>query len=72
MKTRIGHLNYINNKNRKSSESESYNFVWVKSDVTGEVFPIMLSHIELNNAIVRAKKNQEDIVERSFISKLID
>ena len=44
MKTRIGHLNYINNKNRKSSESESYNFVWVKSDVTGEVFPIMLSH----------------------------
>jgi hypothetical protein len=72
MKTRIGHLNYINNKNRKSSEAESYNFVWVKSDVTGEVFPIMLSHIELNNAIVRAKKNQEDIVERSFISKLID
>lgn len=72
MKTRIGHLNYINNKNKKSSEAESYNFVWVKSDVTGEVFPIMLSHIELNNAIVRAKKNKEDIVERSLISKLID
>lgn len=72
MKTRIGHLNYISNKNKKSSEAESYNFVWVKSDVTGEVFPIMLSHVELNNAIVRAKKNPEDIIERSFISKLID
>lgn len=72
MKTRLGHLNYINNKNKKSSEAESYHFVWVKSDVTGTDFPIMLSHIELNNAIVRAKKNKEDIIERSFISKLID
>jgi len=33
---------------------------------------LMFSNVELNNAIVRAKKNKEDIIERSFISKLID
>lgn len=72
MKTRIGHLNYINNKNRKSSESENYHFVWVRSNISGADIPLMLSNVELNNAIVRAKKNPEDIIERSFISKLID
>jgi hypothetical protein len=72
MKTRIGHLNYINNKNKKSSQSENYHFLWVKSLVSGENIPLMLSNNELNNAIVRANKNQEDIIEQSFISKLID
>lgn len=72
MKTRIGHLNYINNKNKKSSEAENYHFVWVKSDISGTEIPLMLSNVELNNAIVRAKKNPEDIIERSFISKIID
>lgn len=72
MKTRIGHLNYINNKNKKSSELENYHFVWVKSLISGENIPLMLSNVELNNAIVRAKKNKEDIIEQSFISKLID
>jgi hypothetical protein len=46
--------------------------VWVKSLISGENIPLMLSNVELNNAIVRAKKNQEDIIEQSFISKLID
>lgn len=72
MKTRVGHLNYINNKYKKKSEAENYHFVWVKSLVTGENIPLMLSNTELTNAIVRAKKNPEDIVEQSFISKLID
>lgn len=72
MKTRIGHLNYINNKNKKSSEAENYHFVWVKSDISGAIIPLMFSNVEINNAIVRAKKNTEDIVERSFISKIID
>lgn len=72
MKTRIGHLNYINNKNKKSSEAENYHFVWVRSNISGADIPLMLSNVELNNAIVRAKKNPEDVIERSFISKLID
>ncbi len=72
MKTRTGRLHYINNKNKKSSEAENYHFVWVKSEISGAEIPLMLSNVELNNAIVRAKKNKEDIIERSFISKLID
>ena len=72
MKTRIGHLNYINNKNKKSQESESYHFMWAKSKITGELIPLMLTDVELSNAVVRAKKNKEDIIEQSIISKLID
>jgi len=72
MKTRVGHLNYINNKDRKSKESENYHFIWAKSKITGALIPLMLTDIELSNAILRANKNKEDIVEQSFISKILD
>lgn len=72
MKTRIGHLNYINNKDRKSKELDNYHFMWAKSKITGDLIPLMLTDVELSNAIVRANKNREDIIEQSIISKLID
>lgn len=72
MKTRIGHLNYINNKDRKSKESDNYHFMWAKSKITGDLIPLMLTDVELSNAIVRANKNREDIIEQSIISKLLD
>ena len=35
-------------------------------------FTLLLTDLELSNAISRAKKNPEDVLHRSFISKLID
>ena len=71
MGTRLGHLNTVKNKNKKSNlEKDEYLCIWIK-DQTGYK-PLLLSEVELSNAISRGKKNPEDVVSRSFISKLID
>lgn len=72
MNTRIGHLNFVNNKDRKSKESDGYYFMWAKSEIKKELIPLMLTNIEISNAISRAKKNKKDIIKQSIISKLID
>ena len=46
--------------------------MWAKSKITGDLIPLMLTDVELSNAIVRANKNREDIIEQSIISKLLD
>jgi hypothetical protein len=70
MKTRIGRLHPIKNAKRKHNEIDSYNCVIIKQ---GSIeLPLLLTDLELSNAISRAKKNPEDILQRSFISKLID
>jgi hypothetical protein len=70
MKTRIGHLHSVKNTNKKHSEIDSYNCVIIKID--GNQLELLLTDLELSNAISRAKKNPEDVLQRSFISKLID
>jgi hypothetical protein len=70
MKTRIGHLHSVKNTNKKHSEIDSYNCVIIKID--GNQLELLLTDLELSNAISRAKKNPEDVLHRSFISKLID
>ena len=71
MGTRLGKLNTVKNQSKKSRlEKDEYVRVWVK-DQSGYK-PLLLSEIELSNAILRGKKSPEDIVPRSFISKLID
>jgi hypothetical protein len=71
MGTRLGHLNTVKNKNKKHKvEKDEYVCIWIK-DQTGAK-PLLLSEAELSNAISRGKKNPEDVVPRSFISKLID
>jgi hypothetical protein len=70
MKTRIGHLHPIKNAKRKHNEIDSYNCVIIKID--GNQLDLLLTDLELSNAISRAKKNPEDVLQRSFISKLID
>jgi hypothetical protein len=70
MKTRIGHLHAVKNTNKKNAEIDSYNCVIIKQ---GSIeFTLLLTDLELSNAISRAKKNPEDVLQRSFISKLID
>lgn len=71
MGTRLGKLNTVKNKSKKSHlEKDDYLCIWIK-DQTGYK-PLLLSEIELSNAISRGKKNPEDVVPRSFISKLLD
>jgi hypothetical protein len=70
MKTRIGHLHPIKNSKRKHNEIDSYNCVILK--VGGIEMSLLLTDLELSNAISRAKKNPEDVLQRSFISKIID
>ena len=70
MKTRIGHLHSVKNTNKKHSEIDSYNCVIIKID--GNQLELLLTDLELSNANSRAKKNPEDVLQRSFISKLID
>jgi hypothetical protein len=70
MKTRIGQLHQVKNTNKKYSEIESYNFVIVK--IGGIQMDLLLTDLELSNAINRAKKNPEDVLQRSLISKIID
>jgi hypothetical protein len=70
MKTRIGQLHTVKNTNKKHTEIDSYNCVIIKQ---GSIeLTLLLTDLELSNAISRAKKNPEDILQRSFISKIID
>jgi len=70
MKTSIGQLHTVKNTNKKHTEIDSYNCVIIKQ---GSIeLTLLLTDLELSNAISRAKKNPEDILQRSFISKIID
>lgn len=70
MKTRLGKLSKVVNQGKKHSEKSEYICVWVKDEA--HAFPLLFTESELNSATERAYKNQEDITERSCISKLID
>jgi hypothetical protein len=71
MGTRLGKLNTVKNKSKKSHlEKDEYVCIWIKDQAGYK--PLLLSEVELSNAISRGKKNPEDVVPRSFISKLID
>lgn len=71
MKTRLGNLKVVTNTQNKGQESLMYTCVWVK-DQSGHKMPLLLTDVELANAISRGKKNPEDIVELSFISRILD
>lgn len=71
MKTRIGNLKPVTNLNKKATENLSYVCVWVK-DFSGHKLPLLFTDVEVSNAISRAKKNAEDIVPLSFLSKILD
>jgi len=67
-----GHIIKVYNKNRPkfSNAKRSYYCIWVQKD--DKEFPIMLTERELNIAIDRAKKNPEDIPQKSFITDILD
>jgi hypothetical protein len=71
MKTRLGNLKVVTNTEKKAQESLTYTCVWVK-DQSGHKIPLLLTDVELSNAIHRAAKNPEDITSLSFLSKILD
>lgn len=73
MKIRLGKLVTIKNKKPKAfvHENDSYKAVLVKTR-TGKVECLMFTDAELEKAKSRGKKNKEDQLTQSWISKLLD
>jgi len=72
--TRLGRLIRVNNiKTRSfSHEKESYVAVLVKDEKTKDTQCLLFTDAEIARAEIRALKNQEDLLKRSFISKILD
>jgi len=71
---RLGRLIRVSNiKTRSfSHEKETYVGVLVKDDKTKDVQCLLFTDAEIARAELRALKNQEDLLKRSFISKILD
>lgn len=70
IKTRIGSLVKVINQNKKKSAADVYHAVLLKED--SRIHSYLFTEIELDVAKSRARKNVEDTLEQSFISKIID
>ena len=67
-----GHILCVSNtKKAKLSNAKDQYFV-IHCESMGEEFPIMLTKRELDVAINRAKKNPEDIPQKSWLRDLFD
>lgn len=71
VKTRVGKVVKVVNQNKKKNSSLTYHSVILK-DNDDKYRSFMFIDTELDIAADRARKNIEDQIERSFISKLID
>jgi hypothetical protein len=70
IKTRVGRMVEVINQNKKRNSSDTYYSVMLKSD--GGIHEFLFTKVELDVALSRARKNIEDTLEQSFISKIID
>lgn len=69
-KTRIGNLVRVKNEDKKKSANTEYEAVLLKKD--GTTLCYLFTDVELSVAASRSRKNTEDHIEQSFVSKLID
>jgi hypothetical protein len=70
IKTRVGSLVKVINQAKKKNAADTYHSVLLKED--GRILSYLFTSIELEVAKSRARKNVEDSVEQSLISKIID
>lgn len=69
IKTRVGNLVHVKNQNKKKSANNEYYAVVLKnSTYTSYLF----TDVEIAVAQERARKNPEDQVGRSVLSKMLD
>ena len=73
IKTRIGKIHKVENKNMKKFSNENpYYFAAMVKDDEGTVFNILLTEAELVRAVSRAIKNEEDVLHQNLASKILD
>jgi hypothetical protein len=70
IKTRVGRVVEVINQNKKRNSSDTYYSTLLRGD--GGVHEFLFTKVELDVALSRARKNIEDTLEQSFISKIID
>jgi len=70
IKTRVGRVVEVINQNKKKGAADTYEAVLLKNDAG--VHEFLFTKVELDVAYSRARKNIEDTLEQSLISKIID
>lgn len=70
MKARVGEVIKVENKDRKSKALAEYYGVILKHN--GQYNSLLFTEMELKIAFSRAASNQEDVLDRSFTSILLD
>ena len=70
MKARIGNIKKVENQKRKNAESLTYYSVIMKDESGFSNF--IFTETEMKVAYDRAKRNPEDVLDRSIISYLLD
>ena len=70
IKTRVGNLVRVENQDKKKSANKEYVAAILKKN--GQYNQYLFTDVELDVAWHRARKNTEDVVERSTLSKLLD
>lgn len=69
-KTRIGKLVRVKNEDKKKSANTEYEAVLLKKD--GVTLCYLFTDIELSVAASRSRKNAEDQIQQSLLSKILD
>jgi hypothetical protein len=70
IKTRVGKLVKVKNQNKKKAANDTYQAVILNSN--GQYNPYLFTDVEIAVAYERGRKNIEDQVERSTMSKILD
>jgi len=70
IKTRVGKVVEVTNQLKKKGANEVYEAVLLKNEAG--IHPFLFTKVELDVAYSRARKNPEDVIQQSFISKIID
>ena len=70
IKTRVGKLVKVKNQNKKKAANDTYQAVILNSN--GQYNPYLFTDVEVAVAYERGRKNIEDQVERSILSKILD
>ena len=70
MKARVGEIKKVVNKDKRKAAKDEYYAVILNH--SGQYNTLLFTELELKVAFNRAASNQEDILDRSIISKILD
>lgn len=70
MKARVGEIILVENKDKRKAAASEYYGVILKHH--GQYNSLLFTEMELKVAFNRAASNQEDTLDRSIISKILD